>query len=74
MINRAGSILHLAQALDAEIRQLLDLSKLDSGKDLSPATAFNVDYAADYVIRASEPKSRREIDEMFMRAKPRVVP
>ena len=54
-INRAGSILHLAQALDAEIRQLLDLSKLDAGKDLSPETAFNVDYAADYVIKAIEP-------------------
>lgn len=55
VISRAGSILHLAQALDAEIRQLLDLSKLESGKALSPISAFNVDYAADYVARAIEP-------------------
>ncbi|MFT3762487.1 MAG: ATP-binding protein [Pseudoxanthomonas sp.] len=54
-VSRAGSILHLAGSLDAEIRQLLDLSKLSAGADITATSSFSLAYAAEHVLRTMQP-------------------
>ena len=56
-VARAHSILHLSNALDAEIRQLLDLSKIEVRGHLrrdDPPAAYNVARAMDSVFQSLE--------------------
>lgn len=48
-IERARSIIQLALGLDAEIKQLLDLSRVESGRDEPQAIVFQVHQVTDHI-------------------------
>lgn len=52
---RAHSIIELAMGLDLEIKQLLDLSRIESGRDTAQDEVFTLDQLAGHVSRALAP-------------------
>ncbi|MBW8851199.1 MAG: response regulator [Xanthomonadales bacterium] len=57
---RVGAILDLSSALDGEIKQLLDLSKLQSGTVQSELTTFGLEAVTRHVRIALEPIALRK--------------
>lgn len=52
---RAHSIIELALGLDLEIKQLLDLSRIEAGRDRQQDVAFRASQLADHVLRTLSP-------------------
>lgn len=52
---RAHSIIELALGLDVEIKQLLDLSRIEAGRDRQQDVAFLAGQLADHVLRTLSP-------------------
>ena len=52
---RAHSIIELAMGLDLEIKQLLDLSRIESGRDKQQDVAFEAHQLADHIVRTLSP-------------------
>ena len=52
---RAHSIIELAMGLDLEIKQLLDLSRIEAGRDKQELIAFEVGQLAEYILRTLSP-------------------
>lgn len=52
---RAHSIIELALGLDLEIKQLLDLSRIEAGRDRQEDVAFHASQLADHVLRTLSP-------------------
>lgn len=52
---RAHSIITLAMGLDLEIKQLLDLSRIEAGRDRQEVAAFEVSQLAAHVLRTLSP-------------------
>lgn len=52
---RAHSIIELALGLDVEIKQLLDLSRIESGRDAAQQIAFDIRQVTDHVARTLAP-------------------
>lgn len=52
---RAHSIVELAMGLDLEIKQLLDLSRIEAGRDRGDLVAFRIGQVTDYIERTLSP-------------------
>lgn len=54
-VARAHSIIELAMGLDIEIKQLLDLSRIEAGRDRQQDVAFQASQLADHILRTLSP-------------------
>ncbi|MEO5566661.1 MAG: ATP-binding protein [Luteimonas sp.] len=54
-VSRAHSIIDLAMGLDLEIKQLLDLSRIESGRDEQQNIQFNMSRVAEHISRTLAP-------------------
>ncbi len=54
-VERARSVIELALGLDLEIKQLLDLSRVESGREQAQEIAFDVRQVTDHVARTLAP-------------------
>jgi two-component system sensor histidine kinase RpfC len=54
-VARAHSIIGLALGLDVEIKQLLDLSRIESGRDAAQQIAFDIRQVTDHLSRTLAP-------------------
>ncbi|QNN69574.1 hybrid sensor histidine kinase/response regulator [Thermomonas carbonis] len=54
-IERARSIIELAMGLDLEIKQLLDLSRIEAGRDRQQDVAFEASQLAEHILRTLSP-------------------
>lgn len=54
-VSRAHSIIDLALGLDLEIKQLLDLSRIESGRDEQQNILFNLSRVAEHISRTLAP-------------------
>lgn len=54
-VERAHSIIDLALALDLEIKQLLDLSRIESGREAQEHIAFDIRQVTDHIVRTLAP-------------------
>jgi two-component system, sensor histidine kinase RpfC len=54
-IARAHSIIELAMGLDLEIKQLLDLSRIEAGRDRQQDVAFQASQLGDHILRTLSP-------------------
>ena len=54
-VTRAHSIIELAMGLDLEIKQLLDLSRIEAGRDRQQDVAFQASQLADHILRTLAP-------------------
>ncbi len=52
---RAHSIIELAMGLDLEIKQLLDLSRIEAGRDKQEVVAFEVHHLEEHILRTLSP-------------------
>ena len=63
---RAHSIIDLALGLDLEIKQLLDLSRIESGRDEQQNIAFNIPRVTDHIARTLAPvAAAKQLDLQF---------
>jgi two-component system sensor histidine kinase RpfC len=54
-VERAHSIIDLALALDLEIKQLLDLSRIEAGREAQEQIAFDIRQVTDHIVRTLSP-------------------
>ena len=54
-VGRAHSIIELAMGLDLEIKQLLDLSRIEAGRDRGQDVAFQASQLAGHILRTLSP-------------------
>jgi two-component system sensor histidine kinase RpfC len=54
-VARAHSIIDLALGLDLEIKQLLDLSRIEAGRDEQQQIAFEIHQVTDHLLRTLQP-------------------
>ncbi len=54
-VDRAHSIIDLALGLDLEIKQLLDLSRIEAGRDEQQQIAFEIGQITDHLVRTLAP-------------------
>ncbi len=54
-VGRAHSIIDLALALDLEIKQLLDLSRIEAGREAQEQIAFDIHQVTDHIVRTLSP-------------------
>lgn len=54
-VGRAHSIIELAMGLDLEIKQLLDLSRIEAGREREQEVAFQASQLAEHILRTLSP-------------------
>jgi two-component system sensor histidine kinase RpfC len=69
---RARSIVDLALGLDLEIKQLLDLSRIESGRDAHQEIAFDIRQVTDHVATTLAPIAAAKQLELSSEVDPRI--
>ena len=69
---RAHSIIELAMGLDLEIKQLLDLSRIEAGRDRQEDAAFEIRQLADHVARTLSPVAAAKSLALEIRTDPAI--
>jgi two-component system sensor histidine kinase RpfC len=72
-IARAHSIIDLALGLDVEIKQLLDLSRIESGRDSVQKIAFDIRQVTDHVVRPLAPIAAAKDIELLVEVDPAIT-
>ena len=70
-VARAHSIIELALGLDLEIKQLLDLSRIEAGRDEQQLLAFDIQQVTDHIVRTLSPIAAAKQLELLVDLDPR---
>jgi two-component system sensor histidine kinase RpfC len=71
-IERAHSIIDMALALDVEIKQLLDLSRIEAGRDEQQQIAFEIPQVTEHVARTLGPVAAAKQLELAIEIDPAI--
>ena len=71
-VERAHSIVGLALGLDLEIKQLLDLSRIESGRDEQQKTTFEIQQVTRQIERTLQPIAAAKGLELLVRVDPAI--
>lgn len=69
-VERAHAIIDLALGLDLEIKQLLDLSRIESGRDEPQQIAFDIDQVINHIVRTLSPIAAAKHLELVVEVDP----
>ncbi len=71
-VERANSIIDLALGLDLEIKQLLDLSRIEAGRDAPQQLAFDIHQVTDHILRTLSPVATAKQLELTVEVDPAI--
>ena len=72
-VERANAIIDLALGLDLEIKQLLDLSRIEAGRDSPQQIAFDIHQVTDHIVRTLSPVATAKRLELAVEVDPAIA-